>query len=520
MHDASVLETTLEPYLVTLQQVVGKLAPGRTFQAALQELLAALAEHLHFNHPHIVVQDPQSGNLRLSLSYDRAEVPGAVYAPGKGITGQVFASGKPIIVECMDAHPDFRNRLFGRSREDMATHAFLCVPLFAGNDGGVEAVGTLSVDTPVAPLSQLRMRCRFLEVVAALVGNQVAYLQEEMARRHFQLAQDEADTAPMPFIISRSKSIQRVLRHAFQVGPSRATVLLRGESGTGKELMAEAIHRSSPRLRRPFIKLNCAALPEDLIEGELFGWRKGAFTSAFQDRKGVFEQADGGTLFLDEIGDLAPAAQAKLLRVIQEQEVRSLGSERSVPVDVRLVCATNQPLEGMVEQGTFREDLYYRINVFPIFLPPLRERRDDIIPLADHFLEAFAGEHGRDVRRLSTPAIEMLMQYTWPGNVRELKNCMERAVLLCDDGVIRAHHFPLSLQTGSSSDTLPATDAGFSERVAMMEKEMIVEALKNTGGNIHKAAGLLQITYRIIYYKIKKYDIDFKLYAVNHCSEE
>ncbi len=516
MQDASFLETTLKPYADTMKRVMDTLAPGRPFRAGLEDLLAALAEHLHFDHPHIVVQDPESGNLRLSLAYGQAGSPGAVYAPGRGITGQVFATGRPIIVERMESHPDFRNRLFERSAEEMASHAFLCVPLFAGGSGDHdrEPIGTLSVDTPLASPARLRLRCGFLEMLAALIGNQVAYLQEELARQHFQLGQDDGGAPGIPFIISQSKSMQRVLRQALRVGPSRATVLLRGESGTGKELMAEAIHRSSTRNTKPFVKFNCAALPAELLEGELFGWRKGAFTNACQNRRGVFEQADGGTLFLDEIGDLSLQAQAKVLRAIQEQEIRCLGSEHAISVDVRLVCATNRPLEQMVEQGLFREDLYYRINVFPLFLPPLRERRDDIIPLADHFLEHFSREHGRNVQRISTPAIDILIQYHWPGNVRELKNCMERAVLLCEDGVIRAHHFPPSLQTGTSTNTLGDLAAGFTEKVNMMERELIVEALKHTRGNIHKAARFLKITYRVIYYKIQKYNIDYKRYVV------
>lgn len=268
----------------------------------------------------------------------------------------------------MRDHPDFRNRLFDRTEEQMAALAFVCVPVRTGKD--TDVIGTLSADTPLAPDGTLRLRCSFLESVAALVGKQVAYLQEEMARQHYQQSLEEPPLPPMPSIIGASKSIRQVLRQAMQVGPSRATALLRGESGTGKELMAEAIHRSSPRRNKPFVTLNCAALPSELLEGELFGWRKGAFTSAVQNRKGLFEQADKGTLFLDEIGDLALSAQAKILRAIQDRQIQCLGSEHLITVDVRLICATNRPLEQLVEQGLFREDLYYRINVFPIVMPP------------------------------------------------------------------------------------------------------------------------------------------------------
>jgi Polyribonucleotide nucleotidyltransferase (polynucleotide phosphorylase) len=260
--------------------------------------------------------------------------------------------------------------------------------------------------------------------------------------------------------------------------------------------------------------LNCAALPSELIESELFGWRKGAFTGAVQNRAGLFRQADKGTLFLDEIGDLSTTAQAKVLRALQEGEIQPLGDERRYKVDVRLVCATNRPLEELVEQGLFREDLYYRINVFPVFIPPLRERPEDILPLTEHFLGMFSKEYDRPVRRISTPAIDLLLQYHWPGNVRELKNVMERAVLICEDAVLRAHHLPSTLQSAESSSTGPTGGGlGFNETIARVEQEFIVDALKNARGNIHQAARDLGITYRIIYYKMKKYGIDHRRFA-------
>ena len=527
------LESLLDPYVETLCRVTEGLSPRRPFQEALREMLVALAEHLHFQRPHIVVLDPESGNLRLSLAYGR-EAGGrgdAAYAPGTGVTGQVFASGNACIVERMADHPEFRNRLFGRSRQEMENLAFLCVPVRSGSGygsdaapslehdgqaagGGPEIIGTLSADTPLAPPAVLRLRCRFLETVALLVGRQVAYLQEELARQHFQSESDSVEVPDMPTIVSVSKSMRAVLAQAARVGPSRATALLRGESGTGKELLAEAIHRFSPRRDKPFVRLNCAALPADLVEGELFGWNRGAFTGARDHHRGLFEQADTGTLFLDEIGDLSLPAQAKVLRAIQDREIRNLGGERSVPVDVRLICATHQPLEQLVEEGRFRADLYYRINVFPMFIPPLRERRDDILPLCDHFLGMFAAEYKRPVRRISTPAIDLLLQYHWPGNIRELKNVLERAVLVCDEAVIRAHHLSLSLQTAGSSDTLDALRLGFTETVAKVEQELLVDALKHARGNIHQASRDLKVTYRIFQYKLKKYAIDYRRFIM------
>ena len=503
-------DRSLSRYLDTLRRVVSVLTARQPFRAALQDILVALAEHLDFERPHIVVQDPESMNLRLSLAHGQTGSPLVAYAPGTGITGQVFAGGQPIIVPCMKDHPEFRNRLFDRTEEQMAALAFICVPVRTG-EPGAEVIGTLSADTPPASEDKLRLRCSFLESVAALVGKQVAYLQEELARQHFQRSMEDVPLPPMPSIIGSSKSIRQVLRQAMQVGPSRATALLRGESGTGKELMAEAIHRSSPRRNRPFITLNCAALPSELLEGELFGWRKGAFTSAVQNRKGLFEQADKGTLFLDEIGDLSLPAQAKVLRAIQDRQIQCLGSEHVIAVDVRLICATNRPLERLVEQGLFREDLYYRINVFPIFMPSLRERREDIPQLAEHFLQLFGQEYGRDVQHISTPALDLLVQYGWPGNVRELKNIMERAVLVCDEATIRTYHLPQGLQgVEGSAPPVSTLPAGFTEKVNQLEQQLITGALKSTRGNIHEAARDLRITYRILYYKMKKYGIDYR----------
>ena len=288
-------------------------------------------------------------------------------------------------------------------------------------------------------------------------------------------------------------------------------MLFRSESGTGKELLAEAIHIASPRADKPLIKLNCAALPSELIESELFGHQKGAFTGAFQTKRGLFEVADQGTLFLDEIGELSLDAQAKVLRAIQEKEIQRVGSEQTITVDVRLICATHQPLEELLEKGLFREDLYYRINVFPIFIPPLRERREDILPLAEYFLSDFTEEYGKEVKRISTPAIELLIMYHWPGNVRELKNCLERAVLLCEEQVIRTYHLPPTLQSAESSAT--GTNLSFGESVAKFEQELLVDSLKKTGGNMLQSARDLRVSYRIVNYKVKKYNIEVKKFS-------
>jgi len=297
-----------------------------------------------------------------------------------------------------------------------------------------------------------------------------------------------------------------VYRLISQVSASDTTVLLRGESGTGKELVAHAIHYASRRAARPFIKVNCAALPESVIESELFGHEKGAFTGAVATRKGRFELAHSGTLFLDEIGDLSPAMQIKLLRVLQEREFERVGGMSTIKTDVRLITATNRNLESLIEQEVFRQDLYYRLNVFPLHIPPLRERRTDILLLADYFAERDSRASGRKVRRISTPAIDMLMAYHWPGNVRELENCIERAVLLSDDEVIHGHHLPPTLQTAEASGTVSRGTLRAS--LEQVEKELIVEALKSSRGNMAAAAAALGITERIMGLRVRTHRIE------------
>ena len=288
-------------------------------------------------------------------------------------------------------------------------------------------------------------------------------------------------------------------------------MLIRGESGTGKELVAHAIHYNSPRANKPFVKVSCAALPDSLIESELFGYEKGAFTGAEQRKKGRFELAEGGTLFLDEIGDINLTTQVKLLRVLQEREFERLGSTETIKVNVRLVAATNKDMERAIAAGTFREDLYYRLNVFTIFVPPLRERKADLLLLVDHFLEKFSREHRKSIKRISTPAIDMLMSYHWPGNVRELENTLERAVLMCDGQVVHGHHLPPSLQTAEASGTV--TRVSLSDAVAGFEKDLIQDALKSTRGNRAKAARLLDTTERVLNYKVRKYGVDVRRFT-------
>jgi len=372
-------------------------------------------------------------------------------------------------------------------------------------------VGALSVDLPYKRDRDFDRSVKFYKLVAAMMAQAVKVSRMAEAERkrltdeNAHLRDELRDRYANQHLIGTSGPIRQVYDQVAQVARTTTTVLIRGESGTGKEMIAHAIHYNSARAKKPFIKVSCAALPESLVESELFGYERGAFTGAQGLKKGRFELADGGTIFLDEVGDLSLATQVKLLRVLQEREFERLGGTQSVRVNVRLVAATHRPLEKLIAEGSFREDLFYRLNVFSVFAPPLRERKPDIMLLADHFLQKYSSEHGKGIKRIATPAIDMLTSYHWPGNVRELENTIERAVLVCDGGVVHAHHLPPTLQTAEASDTVPRVS--LAESVEAFEKDLLLDALKTSRGNRAKAAKLLQTTERIFNYKVRKYRI-------------
>jgi Nif-specific regulatory protein len=394
---------------------------------------------------------------------------------------------------------------------------------FLNSDGGDKCLVAVPIRPARKPLGVLCAKfgadgaanaddlVRFLSLVASMlaqtlrVEHAVLGERQKLLEENTHLKQELKEKYEFSHIVGNSHPMKQVFEQVTQVAKSNATVLLRGESGTGKEMIANAIHYNSLRGRRPFVKINCAALPDTLIESELFGHEKGAFTGAERFKRGRFELADGGTLFLDEIGDLPLQTQIKLLRVLQEREFERLGGTETIKTNIRLITATNKNLEEAIEKGEFREDLYYRLNVFTIFLPPLRERKSDILLLAEHFLEKYEAEHKKRIRRISTPAIDMLMSYHFPGNVRELENAVERAVLVCDSHVIHGHHLPPTLQTAEVSGTVTALS--LSAAVDAFERDMIQDALKSTRGNIAKAAKMLDSTERILGYKIKKFGI-------------
>jgi Nif-specific regulatory protein len=314
-------------------------------------------------------------------------------------------------------------------------------------------------------------------------------------------------------IVGRAAPMRELYSMMDRVAGTETTVLVSGESGTGKELVARALHERSGRAKAAFIAVNCAALPESVIESELFGHERGSFTGAQEQRRGRFELADGGTLFLDEVGELSQAVQAKLLRVLQEGEFQRVGGSVTLKVDVRVIAATNRDLEKEVAESRFRADLFWRLNVFPLRVPPLRERRSDIVLLADYFAEKHGRRSGKPILRISSPAIDLLMTYHWPGNVRELENCVERAVILSTDAVIHAYHLPPSLQSADSTGTGPASTLDAS--LARLERELLVEALKICRGNAAAAARRLGVTERRMGLALHRYGIDWRRFRTS-----
>jgi Nif-specific regulatory protein len=351
-----------------------------------------------------------------------------------------------------------------------------------------------------------------MQIIGSMIAQAVRLRQSAQEEKRKLVAENERlqeelkDKFRPANIIGNSKQMQDVYDQIAQVCRSQTTVLIRGESGTGKELVAHAIHYNSDRAGKPFIRVNCAALPETLVESELFGHEKGAFTGALAVRQGRFELANGGTIFLDEVGDFSPATQVKLLRVLQEREFERVGGNTPMKTDVRVIAATNRDLEQMITESKFRQDLYYRLNVFSIHLPALRERKADILLLSDFFVEKYSKANRRSVKRISTPAIDMLMAYHWPGNVRELENCIERAVLVSNDEVIHGYHLPPTLQTAEASGTV--TSGPLQAALDNVEREMITESLKSCRGNMAKASRILGMTERLMGLRVKKHGID------------
>ena len=475
-------------------------------------VLEAMADNMDLQHGTITLLNRKTGDILIEAAHGLSpqQARRGRYKLGEGVTGQVILTGEPMIVQRKSDSPLIDKTKRGK-RPDTS---FMCVPIKVGQ----EVVGALSAETPFLPDRDLKNDVRLLSIVSSMIAQAVQLRRaaqeetEKLEQENERLRQELRERFRPSNIIGNSHEMRFVYDQIAQVCKSNTTCLILGESGTGKELVAHAVHYNSDRADKPFVRAHCAALPESIIESELFGHVKGAFTGATGDRKGRFELAHGGTLFLDEVGDIPMAIQIKLLRVLQEREFERVGGAETVKVNVRLIAATNRDLQAMVADGKFREDLYYRLHVFPIYVPPLRKRKADIVLLADHFLEKYSKDNNKKVRRLSSAVIDMLMSYHWPGNVRELENCLKRAVLVAEGDVIHPYHLPPTLQTAETSGGSVARGS-LKELVDAYERDIIVDALKSTRGNMASAARMLATTQRIFGYKVHQYGIDAKKYA-------
>jgi Nif-specific regulatory protein len=503
--ELELLRTELE----TLYKVSQVLSRSLDLKETLTAVLRALHDGVGMERGMVSLVEPESGELQVSVAHGLADVftEEIRYRPGEGVVGMILEEGEPIAVERIADEPRFLSKL-GLYDAD---RGFVGVPIRSGR----QVIGVLAAQTAEGAETLLDEYTQFMEMVANLIG-QTVRLSADVQKERQELT-EERDTLRRTVrgqygfdnIIGHTQPMRRVFEQARLVAKWNTTVLIRGETGTGKELIANAIHYNSPRAKAPFVKLNCAALPENLLESELFGHEKGAFTGAMTQRKGRFEQADGGTLFLDEVGEVSAAFQSKLLRVLQEGEMERVGGNRTIKVDVRVIAATHRDLEGEVASGRFREDLYYRLNVMPIYLPSLRERMEDIPDIARFLVEKIAGQQSRPLS-LTDAALRVLMHHAWPGNVRELENCLERAAVLTEAEVIDRDAILLTGIEEHVSLSRGAMQAVDLDDPNLDDRERVIAALEQAGWVQAKAARLLDMTPRQIAYRIQTLNIKVK----------
>ncbi|MBO7501216.1 MAG: sigma 54-interacting transcriptional regulator [Fibrobacterales bacterium] len=501
------MKSPIAPEIAVVQKISAAIIHERDVEKLLENILGILEAELGMLRGTFALLFGDTLKIEASRGLGRNEKKLGHYRVGEGITGHVAETGRSHVVPDLRKDSRFLNRT--KSRHYDSQVAFICVPLIRRE----QVIGTLSIDRPVDETTDLDRDVALLEIVANITADAASECLEAHAEREALLEEnrklrDLVSNVPDD-IVGNCREMREIYEQVRQVAPSDATVLIRGSSGTGKELIARAIVRLSARKDKPFVTLNCAALPENLVESELFGHEKGAFTGAVSRRVGRAEAADGGTLFLDEVGDLTPRTQVKLLRFLQERTFNRVGSNQELKSDVRFLAATSRNLEEMVEKKLFREDLFYRLNVFPITMPDLAKRKADVILLAEHFIEKMNVRYGKKVARLSTTAINLLMSYHWPGNVRELENCMERAVIAASDDCVHSYDLPPSLQTSLSAGgaSAEAPNATLDVMTANYERELIVEAIKRNGGNLSAAGRELGVSPRMMNYRMNKLGI-------------
>lgn len=529
-----------EQELDILEEISQILGDGLELSQVFQRAMSLLSSRLKIQQAALVLFDQATDQLRTvaSVGLTSAEQERGRYALGEGVTGRVMETGVSAIIPDVSKHPDFLNRTKSRELEEAAEAvplSFICVAVKDG-DG---YVGTISIDKPFIDEATLAAEARLLKIFAGLIAqtirihNLVQLEKNEWLAERKQLTDNLRGKYRFDNIIGSSPVMLDVLSTIGQVASSRATVLLLGETGCGKELIAKAIHYNSPRRDKPLIRVNCGALSPQLLESELFGHMKGAFTGAVKDKIGRFEAASGGTIFLDEVGTLDPQLQVKLLRVLQEREFERVGDHLTIKTDVRVIAATNLELEEEVRKGNFREDLYYRLNVVTIHLPPLRSRREDIPRLIDHFLDRYNRENQRDLKKISRDVLNTLLRYPWPGNVRELENAVERAVVLSSTDEFSEELLPLQIRLFSqqirgdtTDESIEAIATKLAEHaikqfqmydgevydmvIGEVERRLIREALNYNGGVKIRTADFLGINRNTLNKKVKDLNIETK----------
>jgi Nif-specific regulatory protein len=496
--------------LFTLFKVSKVLSSSLNVLENLKNALQILAEDLYLTRGTVTLFDSAVNELKIVVAYGLTEeqIRRGRYKIGEGIVGKVFESGQPMIVPNIGEEPMFLNKTGARVKKDKIS--FLCVPIKLGD----EIFGVLSVDRIFDVNTDFAEDLRVLEILATLFAQIIKIynlLYEEKKKREF-FEKEVKKKYQFYNLVYSSEQMRQIIKICEKISSTKAPVLIQGESGTGKELIAKAIHFNSDRADKPFIAINCAAIPENLLEAELFGYEKGAFTGAFTSKPGKFELANGGTLFLDEIGDLPLSLQAKLLRVLQEHTFERLGGTKSIKVDFRLISATHKNLKELISQGKFREDLYFRINVVNIYIPPLRERKEDIVVLIEHFLNQLNQKYQKSVK-ISKEVLKIFLEYPWPGNVRELENTLESMVILSDDELITPEHLPEVFKSCQISQ--PKSDVqesslqaiNLKQQIEEEEKQRIISALKACKFNQTQAAKLLGMTRRQLNYRLHKYGI-------------
>ena len=483
--------------LRALAYVGQELTSSKSLADGFRSAMRLLDDRLGAKHSVLFVSDARRRSIATEAAYGASPED---FCPryGQGVSGRVAEAGRPIVVPEVHRDPMALSELTEPERWRGEPLSLVSVPVSIGG----RCAGALSAYFRAGSPEGFSTRLGVLQVVASVVaqGLRMSEPGDENGsggepRAVFEYAN----------MIGNCAAMRQVYEEIGQVARTSATALILGESGTGKELVAQAIHANSDRAGQPFITINGAAFPEALFESELFGHERGAFTGALGRKKGRLDLAQGGTLFLDEIGELPLSTQVKLLRVLQTREFERLGGTETLRADVRLIAATNKDMARAVAQGSFREDLYYRLNVFTIALPPLRDRVSDLSALAEYFLAKYAREHRRKVRHIASSAMDMLCEYGWPGNVRELENAVERSVVVCDGHVVEERHLPKSVRTKSAGQAERKRSLG--EAVEHLERTMIEEALQESKGNLARASRALGTTERILRYKVEKYDL-------------